>query len=384
MINKSEIKVVFFSESRADYGKLKALFSTLANSALFKPTFYLTGAHTSESYGYTYKQVLNDFSEDLVVVDVIENSESKATIIPEITKKFSNYIRMSKPDAIVIHGDRIEALAATLSAKANNISVVHIEGGEKSGNLDDSIRHSISKLSDLHFVANQTSQKRLLQLGEDINRIKIIGSPDIDLVMTSDLKLNEVKNSLGIDFTDYCILLFHPEDSYEGTINGITSIIDVLNETRTKTIVVKSNNDKYHEVIDYKLNEFSQNENVMYFSSIHFESFLCLVKHARFIVGNSSCGIRQAPYFGTPVINVGNRQRNRDESSSSLIINASNEKLSIEESIFLSSKMPNKSEQNFGDGNASSKFCEIMSRLHDYSSLNSKQFIDNQIEVTHV
>jgi len=218
---------------------------------------------------------------------------------------------------IVVHGDRAEALAGAIGGVTNNIFVAHIEGGELSGTIDGIFRHAISKLADFHFVANKSARNRLLQLGEDESMVYEIGSPDIDVMLSDTLpNLETVKNRYEINFDEYGILLFHPVTNELKTIrNQAREIVDSLQEVNENFIVIRSNNDPGS---DYIFREFSklQGPRFAHIPSMRFEYFLTLLKNAKYIIGNSSAGIREAPIYGVPTIDIGTRQNGRDSGES--------------------------------------------------------------------
>jgi UDP-N-acetylglucosamine 2-epimerase (hydrolysing) len=225
----------------------------------------------------------------------------------------SGYVKEEKPDLIVVHGDRVEALAGAIVGALNNILVAHIEGGEVSGTIDELIRHSVSKMSHIHFVSNEIAKKRLVQMGEKENCIYTIGSPDVDVMLSDTLPtISEVKTRYDIQFEKFGLVLFHPVTTEnEFMYQYAKQFVDALISSNKNYIVVYPNNDLGSNLILLEYKRLEKLPNFKIYPSVRFEYFLVLLKYSHFIIGNSSAGIREAPYYGIPTINIGTRQQNR-------------------------------------------------------------------------
>ena len=178
-------KIVFLTGTRADFGKLKPLINKIEGSENFENYVFVTGMHTLSKYGSTYDEVRKQKYKEMYIFMNQTHTTAMDIILANTIIGFSNFINEIKPDMIVVHGDRVEALAGAIVGSLNNILVAHIEGGEISGTIDELIRHSITKLSHIHFVANKEAKKRLIQMGEIDSNIYVIGSPDIDIMSVS-------------------------------------------------------------------------------------------------------------------------------------------------------------------------------------------------------
>ena len=277
----------------------------------------------------------------------------------------------------MVHGDRLEALAGAIVGVYNNILVGHIEGGEVSGTIDNSIRHSVSKLSHLHFVSNVSHKKRLIQLGEIKKNIFVIGSPDIDIMVSKKLpSIQKVKKQYKIDFKDYSILIFHPVTTELAKISTqIKILINCLKESNKKYIIIHPNNDLGSNIIINEIMKLSKNKKFKLFKTMRLTYFLTLLKNANFIIGNSSAGIREAPFYGIQAINVGSRQHSRFKNK--IIHNTDFNKKKILEAIKKSSKkIKRKSIKYFGDGKSASKFSKIILQNRFWRTKIQKHFID--------
>jgi UDP-N-acetylglucosamine 2-epimerase (hydrolysing) len=308
-------KIVFLSGTRADFGKLKSLIRTLLyDPPSFEVHIFATGMHMDPKYGFT---VLEFEKCNFPNVYRYINSNAGSTMdqaLGTTIQGFGQYVRLIQPDLIVVHGDRCEALAGAIVGSLNNILVAHIEGGELSGTVDGLIRHSVSKMSHLHFVSNSEARRRLVQLGEDPDTVFVIGSPDVDVMTSPDLPtLEEVKQHYEIGFSDYGILAFHPVTTSLATLRDeVRQLTSAVLDSGRNWVVVYPNNDEGSELIlsEY-LEKFAGHPQIRMFPSLRFEATLVLLRHARVVLGNSSMGIREAPYYGTPTVNVGCRQDGR-------------------------------------------------------------------------
>ncbi|WP_088322772.1 UDP-N-acetylglucosamine 2-epimerase [Polaribacter tangerinus] len=201
-------KIVFLTGTRADFGKIKSLIQVLENHSKFEPYIFATGMHLLDKYG---KTVIEIQKCNFTNIHQFSNHTSENTMDLTLAKTiegFSSYVSTLKPDLIVIHGDRVEALAGAIVGSLNNILVAHIEGGEVSGTIDELIRHSVSKMSHLHFVSNESAKNRILQLGELDSSVAVIGSPDVDIMFSDALpSLEEVKNYYEIPFQEFALVM---------------------------------------------------------------------------------------------------------------------------------------------------------------------------------
>tara|TARA_B100000242_G_scaffold294063_1_gene274518 strand:- start:1748 stop:2878 length:1131 start_codon:yes stop_codon:yes gene_type:complete len=310
-------KILFVTSTRADFGKIKPLIKIVKKNNNFTVNILVTGMHMLTEYGSTHTEIDKFFKSGVIKFKNQIVGDKLEKILTETIQKFSKVVKEIKPDLIIIHGDRVEPLACALVGSLNHILTAHIEGGEVSGNIDDTIRHAISKLSHIHFVGNDLAKKRLINMGEKKNSIFKIGSPDIDAMLSDKLpSLKFVKKRYGIKFSHYAILLWHPVTSELKNLKKSTKkLVKFINNFNTNFIVIYSNNDPGTKQI---INIYKKNLNkkkTKLFRSIRFENFLTLLKNSKFIIGNSSAGIYEAPVFGIPTINIGSRQHNRTRAS---------------------------------------------------------------------
>ena len=369
-------KVVFLTGTRADYGKLKPLMIACEKDDQIDNHIFVIGMHLLKEYGYTISDIEADKYRNIYKPDDYIHYDKMELNLAETIVKFSDYVNRIKPDIIVVHGDRVEPLAGAIVGVMNNIMVAHIEGGEVTGTADEFMRHAITKMSNIHFVANDEAKFRLMQLGEAEKDIHIIGSPDIDIMVSNDVPLASVKSSLSVSFDKYAILIYHPVTTCDDMDIKAKQIADSVIESGDNYIVIKPNNDNGSEFIRKEWKRFENNDHFMVFDSIQFESFLCLLKNADYIIGNSSAGVREACVYGVPAIDIGTRQNNRYRIDAIRNIQhckeATGEVLRCIKEV---DKYRVKSSY-YGDGHSSEKFMNIIKNVKDGNT--QKQFVETK------
>lgn len=369
-----EKKIVFLSGTRADYGKIKSLIRILQYSE-FQSHIFVCGMHLLEKFGLTYNEILKDGFKNVFLSKPFLRTNNMDLALSHTIKHFSNYVNNLKPDLIVVHGDRLECLAGAIVGAFNNILVAHIEGGEISGTIDEGIRHAVSKLSHIHFVANNEARERLRQLGEDANNIYEIGSPDIDIMLNKNLPdINSVKNYYKIPFKKFLLFAYHPvTTSILDLDKVIKDIAKSLRDSKKNFVIIYPNNDLGSNIILKEIKKLKKLDNFRIFPSIRFEYFLTLLKNCECIVGNSSSGIREAPVFGTPCIDIGNRQEGRYVKNPLIqhINNASELPKALQN---ISKKQTPLS--LFGNGDSAEKFLKVLNGKNIWSIKLQKRFFD--------
>ncbi|MEP1094452.1 MAG: UDP-N-acetylglucosamine 2-epimerase [Cyclobacteriaceae bacterium] len=368
-------KIVFLTATRADFGKLKSLIEISIDSD-FEVHIFATGMHMHKLYGGTVDEIVKQGYGNIYKYINQSTEESMDLTLSNTIQGLSGYVNENEPDLIVIHGDRVEALAGAIVGALNNILVAHIEGGEVSGTIDELIRHSVSKLSHVHFVANDLARKRLIQMGEIEESVFTIGSPDVDIMLSKKLlPLGQVKKYYQIEFTTYGIVLFHPVTTDKKNFGKYSSqLVDALVKSKSNFIVIYPNNDMGSSDIRRAYSVLEGNDHFKIFPSVRFEYFLVLLKHAMCIVGNSSAGIREAPYYGVPTINIGSRQDKRSDNKS--ILNTSYETDSILDAINESDRLIVQKVEHFGNGQSDKKFLEVIETEDFWTTPKQKQFRD--------
>lgn len=369
-------KIAFLTGTRADFGKIKSLLQILQNNNEFEPHIFVTGMHLLKQYGYTLIEIERSGFKN---ISTFENQTHETTMDLTLAKTiegFSSFVKKLKPDLIVIHGDRVEALAGAIVGSLNNILVAHIEGGELSGTIDELIRHSVSKLSHIHFVSNKEAKNRLLQMGEIGKAIYVIGSPDVDIMFSNNLPTLEiVKTYYEIPFQKYAVAMFHPVTTEADRMDEYANnFVNALVESEKQFVVIYPNNDLGSSKIIEKYQNLNGNSNFRVLSSLRFEYFLTLLKNSDFVVGNSSAGIREAPYYGISTVNIGTRQENRTLHSH--IINTSYKKNDILNALKLNNYSIETEALAYGNGNSAQLFLNALSEKSFWAINHQKQFND--------
>lgn len=370
-------KIVFVTSTRADYGKIKSLVSVMQNNRNYKVFIFVTGMHNLKKYGSTYEEITKDKLKNIHRFNNQKKSNKMDIILSSTIDGLSKFVKKVSPDLIIIHGDRVESLAGAIVGCLNNIKTAHIEGGEVSGTVDEILRHSISKLSHVHFVTNFRAKKRLIQMGERNSSIHIIGSPDVDIIKSDKLpKIEEVKKWYSIKFNDYAVAIMHPVTTDIKNLKKNCKIfVNSLIKSKKKFVLIYPNNDTGNEII---LNEYYKikNVNIKILPSMKFEYYLTLLKNSKFIIGNSSSGIMEAPYYGIRTINIGNRQNRRAKLKT--IKNCDFKQSTLIKLIkkYYDINKVKKKIEFFGNGKSFKKFSIILSSNKVWKVENQKEFQD--------
>ena len=307
------MKCLFVTGTRADFGKMKNLISTMINdSSRYSVKIVATGMHLLKEFGNTFVEIEDVFPGRVVSIEGQKYQENMSVGFSRFIGGFNSYLEVEKPDVVVVHGDRFDALAAAIVASNLDVHVAHIEGGEVSGTIDEAIRHSVSKFAHIHFVSNGQSGARVHQLGEDPALTFITGSPETDVLLGSELpSLELVKTRYGINFDEYSICCFHPVvNEQDDLTRQINELVEFTEFSGDNFIWIYPNNDLGGSVIIDRLKQV-RSDNIKAFESLRFESYITLLKNSRCIIGNSSSGVREAHVLNVPSVNIGSRQSGR-------------------------------------------------------------------------
>ena len=334
-------KIAVVTATRAEYGLLAPVIRELRKEENENLTVDLivTGTHLSEKYGMT----INEIIESGVRIDkqipvpvesgtALDISKDQADVLVKFTELFSN----ERYNAVILLGDRYEALAIAIAAGNTHTPLFHLCGGDTTeGAIDEWIRHSITKMSYLHFVTNEDSRRRVIQLGEDPGRVFDYGSTSIDNTMnTANMSKEEALSSVGLGDCRYAICTYHPvtleEDNVERIIGEFLEALEAFPDI--EFIVTKANADQGGDHINLLLDAAAKEmDNLHVFSSLGVRRYLSLMKYSEFVIGNSSSGIIEAPALHVPTVNIGDRQRGRLQAES--IINCTDDKGAIIDAI---------------------------------------------------
>jgi UDP-N-acetylglucosamine 2-epimerase (hydrolysing) len=367
--------LLFLTGTRADFGKLEPL-AAAAREAGHRVTFFVTGMHMMDRYGLTRNEVRRMPG---VTVHEYENQtggDPQDLILARTVTGFSDYVAVAKPDLIVLHGDRIEALAGALVAATNYIRSAHVEGGEVSGTIDEVFRHCNTKLCTHHFVSSDAAARRVMALGEPEETIHAIGSPELDFhAHPSGVTLEEVRARYDIPFADYGIAVFHPVTSEQDSIGQqAADLFGALEASGRTFVTIAPNNDPGSRDIFAVLDRLPQ-DRFRVLPSMRFAHFSELMKNAACMVGNSSAGVREAPFLGLPSLDIGTRQTNRSDAPSVTACEAGDRAAILG---FLQNRWgrPSEAHHGFGQGTAAERFTATLARPEFWNLSLQKAFRD--------
>jgi UDP-N-acetylglucosamine 2-epimerase (hydrolysing) len=372
-------KIVVLTGTRADFGKLKTLLLRLEADPQINLHVFVTGMHMLSRYGYTCEEVEKLGFANIYRFINQNAADSMDHILSKTIAGLADYIREIQPDLLLIHGDRVEALAGATVGSLNNVLTAHVEGGEVSGTVDELIRHAVTKLSHAHFVANEEARNRLIQLGEVDDTVFVIGSPDIDVMNSNNLpSLDEVRSRYDLVFDRYGILMFHPVTTEVGDLRRqISTVVDQLIASDRNFVVIYPNNDHGTELILDEYQRLTGHPRFRIYPSMRFEYFLSLLKHADFMIGNSSAGVREAPHFGVPAINLGSRQTNRVYCET--VRDVQIERDAIQAALQGVDDMSRQVVSLFGEGDSATRFHRIVSQDSFWRMPSQKYFVDRPL-----
>ncbi len=376
--------------SRAEYGLLKNILKGIQLSKKLNLNIVITGSHISKKHGLTYTEIINDGFTDLHIVDMQLVDDSSENITKSMgfgLIGFAKLLNKLSADLLIITGDRYEAFVASSAAMIAKIPIAHIHGGEiTEGAIDDSIRHAITKLSHLHFVAIDEYKNRVIQMGENPNNVYCIGGLGAHAITkTSIYSRNELEAALQIKLKKINLLItYHPETLGKTSIeNQIHQVLSALEEfTNANLIFTSPNADMGGNYINNAIKNFvSKTSNAYLFSSLGQKKYFSCLAHFDCVIGNSSSGIMEAPSFQVPTVNIGDRQKGRIMAKS--IINCECNSKSIKKAIEKSLSDEFKRKLKFVNNpyvqkNTINKLIEIIEEIN-LKDLLQKKFYDIKI-----
>lgn len=367
--------LLFLTGTRADFGKLEPL-AAAARDAGHRVSFFVTGMHMMDRYGLTVNEVRR--MPGVAVHEFLNQQEGdpQDLILARTVTGFSAFVREVRPDLVILHGDRVEALAGALVAATNYIRSAHVEGGEVSGTIDEVFRHCNTKLCTYHFVSSDAAARRVRALGEPDETIHPIGSPELDFhARPSGVTLDEVRARYAIPFADYGIATFHPVTSEQDTIGRqAADLFGALADSGRAFVVIAPNNDPGSQAI-FEVLENLPKDRFRLLPSMRFAHFSELMKNAACMVGNSSAGVREAPFLGLPSLDIGTRQSNRSDAPSVVACEAEDRAVILD---FLRSHWGRETvpHEGFGQGTAAQRFVETLARPEFWTLSLQKAFRD--------
>ena len=381
-------KISIVTATRAEYGLLKNFIIALQKEEDIEVDVIVTGAHLSEAYGSTYRELEKDGIIINKKIDILVDGSSSIAISKSMGLAligFSEYFDESKPDAVLLLGDRYEILAVACAAMNSRVPIFHLYGGETTeGAIDEAIRHAITKMSYLHFTSTKVYSRRVIQLGESPERVFNVGAVGVENVLKEPkMSKEELQENIGMKLDcPYAVVTFHPV-TLEGNVRSqCDELIKAINSfPQYKFIITGANADNGGKIINKIFKNFADKHDNVYFAlSLGLKRYLSALQYASFVLGNSSSGIVEGPSFSIPTINVGNRQKGRIQADS--IINVGTDAKDIVDAINLAmsddfKRIARNTVNPYGDGNTVSKTVSIIKDQLFNQEINlSKKFYD--------
>uniref|UniRef100_A0A671KIE5 Bifunctional UDP-N-acetylglucosamine 2-epimerase/N-acetylmannosamine kinase n=1 Tax=Sinocyclocheilus anshuiensis TaxID=1608454 RepID=A0A671KIE5_9TELE len=382
---KERLRVCVATCNRADYSKLAPImFGIKSHPEIFDLEVVVLGSHLIDDYGNTFRMIEQDEFDISSKLHTIVRGEDEAAMVESVglaLVKLPDVLQRLAPDILLVHGDRFDALALATAAALMNIRILHLEGGEVSGTIDDSIRHAISKLAHYHAVCTRSAERHLISMCEDHSHILLAGCPSYDKLLSAherDDYTDIIKSWLGDDVKeqDYIVALQHPVTTdIKNSIKIYELMLDALISFNKRTLVLFPNIDAGSKemVRVMRRKGIEQHPNFRAVKHVPFDQFIQLVAHAGCMIGNSSCGVREAGAFGTPVINLGSRQTGRETGENVLHVRDADTHNKIYHALELQFGKRYPCSKIYGDGNAVQRILKFMQSI-DLSEPLQKKF----------
>ncbi|WP_369014269.1 UDP-N-acetylglucosamine 2-epimerase [Flavobacterium anhuiense] len=371
-------KIAVVVTARPSYSRIKTVLSAIQEHSDLELQLVVAASALLDRYGSAVNYIEKDgFVITAKVFNVLEGENLTAAAkttgigILELSTVFDNL----KPDIVITVADRFETMATAIAASYMNIPLAHIQGGEVTGNIDEKVRHAITKLADYHFVASESAKERVIKLGEDSKMVFNTGCPSIDLAL-------EIRNSKTLPFdpyekyggvgakpnlsNGYLVVMQHPVTTeYKDSRKHIEATLEAIYKLNKPTLWFWPNVDAGADGTSTGIRAFREQHNlpnVHFFKNMEGKDFLQLLKHSDCLIGNSSVGIRECAYLGVPVVNIGSRQNRRDRGGNSVDVDYSQKE--IEEAITVIVKNGKiVSSSIYGDGKAGIKIAELLAEV---------------------
>jgi len=371
-------KICVVITARPSYSRIKTALSAIQNHSELELQLVAAGSTLLERYGNAVEYMeQNGYTVAARVYTILEgenlvtSAKSTGLGLVELTTVIDNL----QPDVVITIADRYETLATAMAASYMNIPVAHVQGGEVTGSIDEKVRHAVTKLSNLHFVANEKAAERIVRMGEDPETVFVTGCPSVDLAVPiidhSKLSFDpfEVYGGAGPDFdisNGYIVVMQHPVTTeYEKARYHVTETLRAVQELELPTLWFWPNVDAGSDGTSKGIRVFRENEKIKYmrfFKNMSSEHFLQLIYHSRCIVGNSSVGIRECSYLGIPTVNIGSRQKGRDRGQNVIDVTYNQKEIvkAIQHQLDHGHYEP---DHIYGDGRAGERIADILSNV---------------------
>lgn len=372
-------RICVVTGTRSEYGLLRRIMELIADSEDLMLQVVACGMHLSPEFGLTVREIEADGFKVDARVDMLFSNDTAPAMAKGVgigIYGMAQAFETLKPDVVVVLGDRVEAFAAATAAALSNILVAHIHGGDKSrGGLDESMRHAITKLAHIHFAASEESAQRILRMGEEPRRVFVVGAPGLDDILTTQLlSKNELSRLLGLDFNkDVIVIVQHPISTEpEMACQQVQETIEAVKMLGVQSLIIAPNSDAGSRSMLDVLKKYEGLPFIKILKTLPRTQYLSALKNCRVLVGNSSSGIIEAPFLGTPVVNIGTRQAGREQPVPILQAGYNRTEIAAQIRKAMTDPEVRRSLQNarriYGDGKASQRIVEHLRTLaFDYS-----------------
>ena len=373
-----KIKLLFVTGSRGEWGYIRPILELIGKSDKFSYELCVTNMHLLPSFGNSYKEIENDGFKIKYKINMSIDGYNHHTQVKSLgmfLSSFSDILSSNKPDWIILAGDRGEQLMASIAGAYTYCPVLHIQAGERSGNIDGMARHAIGKFTHVHIASNNDAKNRLIRLGEEKFRVHNVGAPQLDELVNGYYTKKELLYKNFNLKNKYLLVVQHPvTEEFDEADFQIKETMLALSEFDIPKIVIMPNNDAGSIKIQLGIEKFLKGD-FQVFSNLSRQDYLGILKNASVIVGNSSSGILEAPTFKIPCVNIGRRQNGREQAKN--VINCNFNKQEIMDSIekALNKNFKKSIIQNctnpYGDGKSSKRILEIILK----SEINDKLIV---------
>ncbi len=371
-------KIFLVTERRADFSRFKPILKLIEKDPELDYDLCVTGIHLLKENGMTINEIINDGFKIFSTFDMFDGDEDTGAgmsrALGNAIIALTYEIEKSKPDIILSGFDIAANMAVTIVGAHMNIPVAHIQGGEVTGTIDESIRHAMSKFSHYHFAANEDATSRLIKMGEVPDHVFSVGCPSLDAILDVKIRTkNEILEKFHLN-NDYVLVLQHPVTTeIKSTAFQIEQTIDAIKELGISALVIFPNNDAGYSQIVQKIKD----ANLNHLPTLSLEDYVNVVTHAKALVGNSSSGIHETATLGIPTVNIGSRQQGRQRPPN--VIDVDHDKTQIKNAIlkclndndFLN--VVKQKGNPYGDGQSAEKIVELLKKIDISDKIIQKQ-----------
>jgi len=364
-------KIAVITGTRAEYGILKSVLKEIEANADLQLSLIVIGMHLSTEFGYTVEEIERDGFKVAAKIAVLHSEDTKASMaksVGECLSRTAEALEATKPDILVVLGDRSEMLVGAVAATYMGIPIAHIHGGDISGNVDEPVRHAITKLAHLHFAATKESAERIKRMGEEAWRVHVVGAPGLDLILSGEVsEPKEIAANYGLDLAKPVLLAVQHSVVTEAdeAESQIRQTLEAIKELACQTVLVYPNSDAGGRRMIRVIKEYEKLPFLKTYKSVAHGDYLGLMRLASVMVGNSSSGIIEAPSFGLPVVNIGTRQIGRQRAGNVIDVDYDKQEIVGAVSKALHDKdfreKVSQCKNPYGDGKAGKRIARILS-----------------------